>query len=746
MILDTFVSLIYNAALLLSLSIVYDIIAAQESKVSRLTQVYTGLIIGVIALAIMINPWIMQPGIVFDTRTILYSLGAMFFGPIAAIVSSLFGIAYRIWMGGAGVYSGVATIISAVVWGLIWRRIHKYRTHPYSFGEFYQLGILNHISMILLMFLMPRELQWDVINTISLPVLIIYPLATVILGQIIVRRIERMQEKKALKRSEKKYRLLAETTKDMILLHDCEGNMLYANKMALHFWGLAALEERDININQFVLAEYMPELKRHVQQLLDGSSSLQVYQVQVLDGKGRHRIVEICSTLLEDEEEGYNILSAARDITDRKFTEEQKENYFKRLEILRDLDAVVLETLSFKKTCDAVAEKLQGLIPFSVLMVNEIQGEQIKILALNKPEQRHRYLNTRDGIPYSHEFVEDLRHKRNIVVSDTADYALGKGMSVQAALIKEGMRSFMYNAMIVQDEMVGFLWFCSDQKEAFGLEQIEIGQEVANQLAIILHHLDLIDKIKDHAQRMETQVEERTQQLQQANQELESFAYSVAHDLRAPLQIISGYSDILETDFAAELRMEAREILETIRTTALRMDKIIRGLYKLFGLNQQEIKKEQLHMQKIIEAQLQMVPDDFEVTMDTILDCQGDATLIEQVWQNLLENAVKFTIPAPQHKIHIGCERSADQVIYSIQDSGVGFDPEQAESIFAPFKRLHYKNEFTGSGIGLALIKRIIQHHGGRVWAESEPNQGSTFYFSMPIEPASEQEANSDDQ
>ncbi len=734
MILDTFVSLIYNAALLLSLTIVYDIIATRETRINRITQIYTGMIVGVIALAIMINPWIMQPGVVFDTRTILYSLAALFFGPVTAIVSGLFGIAYRIWMGGAGVYTGVLTIISAIIWGLLWRYLHRFRARPYSFSEFYQLGVLNHISMILLMFLMPKEIQWKVIQTISLPVIVIYPLATVVLGQIIVRRLQRMQEKRDLERSERKYRLLAETTKDMILLHDTRGKILYANQMALSFFGLISLEEREVNLRQFVLPEFMPMMDRFAQEHREGFMGFRIYQLKALDHKGRRRILEISSIPLEIDDQDFGILAAARDITDRMYTEEQKDSYANRLEILRELDSVVLETLSFSKTCKAVVQKLQALIPFKVLMVNEIRDDHIKIVAMHKPELKHRYLNTKDNFPYSKDFMKELWHKRNIVISDTTELTVEKGMPVRAALVKEGMRSFMYNAMIVQNELVGFLWFCSDKKQAFGLEHIEIGQEFANQLAIVLHQLGLINKIKEHAEDMEIQVEKRTEELKQANLELESFSYVVAHDLRAPLKIIAGYSEVLQTDFGDQLRQEAKEILNTIRSTTLHMDSLIRELFKLFRLNREEVHKEKINMKDIIQKHLKNVPDSFQVSVNSMLDCEGDPTLIEQVWQNLLENAVKYTLPSAQHRIHIGCKLDGDEVIYSVQDSGVGFDPKHADQIFAPFLRLHSKADFEGSGIGLALVKKIIRHHNGMIWAESEPGKGSTFYFSLPYD------------
>ncbi len=533
MIIDIFESLIYNAALLLSTLIVYDIIVTRQFDKQKMVKIFTGIIIGVISLAIMMHPWQLQPGIVVDTRTILFSIAALFFGAIPAIIGGLIAIAYRIWLGGGGVYVGVSTIINSIIWGLLWRNWHKRRECAYSLMGFYQLGLITHLTMIILMFLLPSEVKWQMIHAVSIPILLIYPLVTVLMGQILMRRAQRVQERQALEKSEYEYRLLAETTQDMIVLHDIEGNISYTNKVAKDFFGIGLMQGDHKKIREFILPEYIPMLESYAKQRREGLLESRIYQMQVWGAQEQIKLVEINSNILSGEGENIQMLAAMRDITERMRTEEQRKRYAIRLEILQELDSIVLKSLPFKQVCDAAMEKLQALIPFKVLMLAAIKGKTIQILALHKPELRHRYLNTKDHFPYNTKLSSKFLKNQNYVIPDASLLSEEKNMPIRAALIKEGMQSFMYNAMIRENELVGFLWFCSNKKDAFGPEQIEEGEVFANQLAIVLSQLELAKQVKDHAQDMETQVNLLSNQLKEALVKLETCSDPVAHDLQA---------------------------------------------------------------------------------------------------------------------------------------------------------------------------------------------------------------------
>jgi len=427
----------------------------------------------------------------------------------------------------------------------------------------------------------------------------------------------------------------------------------------------------------------------------------------------------------------------ALDITERRLAQDQRNNYANRLEILRKLDSIVLETLSFDSVCSAAVESLRKLIPFTVLTVNVIEGENVRIAALHKPTEGYDYIHSKVSLPPNMDYLDYLKTQKNIVLNESPLSFLPPKMPVARQLVEDGQKSFMYNAMILQEKMVGFLWFTSDKEGFFNAEHEEIANEFADQLALVLHHLLLIEQIQEHADDLEHRVEERTSELKTANRELESFTYTVAHDLRTPLRSIDGFCSILKEDHAPQLTLDAVAHIDTVIKTTHKMDTLISELLELAKLNRNTLKYSEVDMKVLVSEVIHEVlsaktTPDFDIHIDDIPACRADMALMSLVWQNLLENAIKFTLPCPQRSIKIGFRDAETEIIYYVQDSGVGFEMKYVHKIFAVFQRLHTEREFEGTGIGLAMVKKVIDRHNGRVWAESTLNAGTTVYFSIP--------------
>lgn len=257
---------------------------------------------------------------------------------------------------------------------------------------------------------------------------------------------------------------------------------------------------------------------------------------------------------------------------------------------------------------------------------------------------------------------------------------------------------------------------------------------------LLITVIDLTDRVlrEQTIQQLNEQLQAHTIRLEAANKELEAFTYTVSHDLRTPLRGIDGYTRILMDDYSDKLDEEGIQIGETIRGSVLRMSELIDGLLTFSRLGRVDLKKGSVNMKEIASK----VFNDLVATkagknihfiLDDIPNVSGDETLLHQVWVNLLSNAIKFSSQRDDPCIEVHGTREAGEIIYQVKDNGAGFDMKYIDKLFGVFQRLHSSDEFEGTGVGLAIVQRIIHRHGGRVWAEAEPDKGAVFYFSLPV-------------
>jgi light-regulated signal transduction histidine kinase (bacteriophytochrome) len=228
----------------------------------------------------------------------------------------------------------------------------------------------------------------------------------------------------------------------------------------------------------------------------------------------------------------------------------------------------------------------------------------------------------------------------------------------------------------------------------------------------------------------------KNRDLADANKELDAFSFSVSHDLRAPLRAIRGFSDILARDHGAQMTVDARALLEMVNTAGQRMDQLIEDLLVFSRLGRQPVSKRRADVAALVASALKEFAAEratrrVDVLVGPLPVILADTALLAQVLTNLLSNAFKFTSGRAHAIIEVGCRTEDSETVFFVRDNGAGFDMRYAAKLFGVFQRLHNQNEFSGTGVGLSLVHRIVTRHGGRIWAEAMVNKGATFYFSL---------------
>lgn len=269
-------------------------------------------------------------------------------------------------------------------------------------------------------------------------------------------------------------------------------------------------------------------------------------------------------------------------------------------------------------------------------------------------------------------------------------------------------------------------------------QRTELGHAVEDLHAQIRQRKAADEELRKLNEELETRVESRTAELQEVNKELEAFSYSVSHDLRAPLRHLDGFSRILQEEFGPLLPEEARHYLERVRSAATNMSSLVEDLLQLSRVGRQLPRRQRTSLLALAEeARHEILPEAngraIHWNVQSLPDVEADPVLVRQVFTNLFSNAVKFTRNQPGATIEVGSRDENGKAVIFVRDNGAGFDPRYADKLFGVFQRLHRQEEYEGTGVGLATVQRIIHKHGGKIWAESQPQRGATFFFTLPL-------------
>ena len=418
------------------------------------------------------------------------------------------------------------------------------------------------------------------------------------------------------------------------------------------------------------------------------------------------------------------------DITARIEAEAARRRYAARLEGVQAIDRAILAAESPEAIGLATLKRLRQLIPYqsgSVILFDFAEG-----VAQCAAVETDMELGMASGstIPLSQFSAPDILRTGPVrYIEDIA--AQTPRPPVLDSLLAEGIRCTLTAPLLVQEQLLGELNLAATTTAAFDKEHLEIVREVADQLAVATQQARLRQSLESHAEELEDRVMERTTELTAANKEMEAFSYSVSHDLRSPLRAIDGFSRILMEEYAESLPADGKRYLDLVRTNTQQMGTLVDDLLAFSRLGRQSLTRQSVEMtelaaQVLADLRIEQAGRTMEVQIGDLPACQGDPSLLKQVFVNLLTNALKFTRTREVTRIEIGYDSA-----YFVRDNGVGFDMRYADKLFGVFQRLHRAEEYEGTGVGLANVQRIINRHGGRVWAEAEVDKGATFFFTI---------------
>jgi len=423
------------------------------------------------------------------------------------------------------------------------------------------------------------------------------------------------------------------------------------------------------------------------------------------------------------------------EISQRRLAEDRLVRLAREREMLAEIGRIISSTPRVDEAYDDLARLTRQLIPCDRLSIALLDRERNALVQEYSTGTEIPGLSRGAVTPLGRLRLDDLYpEKRARTFGGEALEQVAREVGIPIEQIAGSLQSNISVPLVSGDEVIGNLTFRAAEAGAYGEADLVLAERVGSQMAGAVANSQLLGELRQLSDELEDRVQRRTAELDAANRELESFSYSVAHDLRAPLRAIEGFSGILANEHASELSEEPQRYLRLIGDNVGEMVALIDDLLALSRLGRQALKGRLVAPADVARQALADLEDEqegrqIEISIDDLPSCQADPALLRQVFVNLLSNALKFTRRREPAKVHVGCTIEDGAVVYFVKDNGVGFDMRYAERAFGVFQRLHRADEYEGTGVGLAIVQRIVRRHGGRVWAEAEVDKGATFSF-----------------
>ncbi len=530
-------------------------------------------------------------------------------------------------------------------------------------------------------------------------------------AQVIVTFIditERKRVESALAQREYEYRTLAENSPDVIVRYDREGRRIYVNpefERVNRLTAQQALGKTPAELS----TELLPKADQFMEKLMEAMDSGTAAKIDLSWSKDGKPVYWFVRVVPEFDAAGKvtSALTIWSDISERKIAEEEIHKLNAELE-------------------QRVRERTRQLAASEERM-RQFFERQLVGMAITSPEKGWLHVNDKicEMLGYSREELTRLSWAEMTYPED-----LAPDVAQFERMLRGEIDNYMLEKRFVRKD--GSIVFTN-----LAVGCVRRTDRSVDYVLALLEDITERKRAEESILKLNVELQQRARALEDANLELESFSYSVSHDLRTPLRAIDGFAHILLDDYAGKLDEEGKRLLKVVRDNTSRMGQLIDDMLKFSRTGRVELTFSGIDMEGMAHAVFEELQPSIGTTkpqleIEHLPPARGDSAMMRQVFVNLLTNAIKFSRLRDPAKIKVGGAIKGDEAVYYVKDNGVGFDMQYVDKLFGVFQRLHGVTEFEGTGIGLAIVKRIVTRHGGRVWAEGKPNEGATIYFALP--------------
>lgn len=817
---EMIIALIDNAALLLALGVAYDILFSNTNINTHLKSILFGIIIGLIGIALMLNPWELSFGLFFDTRSILLSITGLFFGFIPAVIGALIIGSYRLYLGGVGALMGVSVITGCVIIGLLWRKYHNRLQKMFGRFNLFIFGILVHVFMLACTLLLPWPFAFEVIKYISLPVMLIYPIGTVLLGSILNNQLSRKRIQDKLKENEAKLQNFIDNVPVGMFRISSERKLIQTNPEMAYILGLKTPEQVIRYIEEggeqlFVDPKNIEEIVAQIRK----QGYVKHFEFEALRSDGK-RIWLLMNARKNGQLKGesFTIDGFVHDITERKVAEEKlkqtKQKYRQACNLLQGVlespkDVVIFALdkeyryLAFNKNHRVTMEQIWGVnIEVGISMLSYITypadrekakmnfnralaGEEFTLVeeygdsSLNRLWYSNTYSPLKDddkniiGLTLVLIDITDRKKaeiriaeeaaRRRILIEQSLDgivvldqngkvYEVNQKFADMLGYSREEilqLHVWDWDAKWTREELIEIVKNVDESGNHFETyhrlkDGTTINVEISSNGALFGEQKLIFCVCRDFTERKlaEDMLLNAKLAAEDASRSKGEFLATMSHELRTPLNSIIGFSDMMLSGNVGDLNEKQAKYINHISTGGKHLLELINDILDLSKIEagKMEIQYESFSVSDVIEEVTMLIAPlalkkkiDLNIQVEPQLgSINADKIKFKQILYNLASNAIKFT----PEKGYVGITANLveNMLEISVTDNGIGISTKDLCRLFQPFQQLnsYMTREHEGTGLGLILVKKYVEMHGGSVWVESEVGKGSTFTYSIP--------------